>query len=310
MFASLLTAALAASSVAAAPLQARAYNNPESSHLENYDVYHARYLALGCSQKHSDPAFFDACCHPLHADQSAEELYTKNNGMCRPQNGSVEAASSSISSAAAQKTSPVPSAASASAPAATSDSVQPGDDAGAQYFDAGASSSATPSSTSTEAPKPSPTEEQKQDDNKGQQGGETRTGIATHFTPWDGTDKAMGGSTMDDPNCGADYTWDKYGGLQGNWVALETGLYRSAGVSSEGVSKYCGKKVRITSKKTGATVEATILDSCPSCNDDKHIDVSPNVFNQLQDVVSIPFNSDEQPDNDPGELEVEWQILG
>lgn len=306
MIASLLTAALAASSVAAAPLQARAYNNPESSHLENYDVYHARYLALGCSQKHSDPAFFDACCHPLHADQSAEELYTKNNGMCRPQNGSVEAASSSISSAAAQKTSPVPS---ASAPAATSDSVQPGDDAGAQYFDAGASSSAAPSSTSTEAPKPSPTEEpkqeeQKQDDNKdqGNQGGNViapiGAGMATHFTPWDGTGKSF----SEDPIKGAcEFEWNDYGGLQGDWVALNSGLFDH--------KKYCGNKVRITSKANGATVIATVLDECPSCHTKEHIDVSPSVFNKLQNVVSIPFDSDEQPDNDPGELEVEWDIL-
>ena len=33
-------------------------------YLENYDVYHARYLALDCEAKHNT-SFFDKCCHPM-----------------------------------------------------------------------------------------------------------------------------------------------------------------------------------------------------------------------------------------------------
>ncbi|EKC99280.1 hypothetical protein A1Q2_06480 [Trichosporon asahii var. asahii CBS 8904] len=322
MYASLLTIALAASSVAAAPLQARDYAN-KNDNLEDYAQYHTRYLASSCPDKHNDQTgFFQDCCRPLKKGDLESvggdvEKWYKNNGKdrCWPGAEAIAAAEERVKKNDS-KSSAVPSASSASAPAATSDAAQPGDNAGAEYFDAGASSSAAPSSTSTEAPKPSPTEEAKkeepkQEENKGNQGGGTvRTGIATHFTPWDGTKQKMGGDAMDDPHCGSGYTWDIYGGLQGNWVALESSLYKEPGVSSDGVSAYCGRTVRITSKTTGATVEAAILDSCPSCHKQGDIDVSPNVFNQLQNIVTIPFDSDEQPDNDPGELEVEWQILG
>jgi hypothetical protein len=39
-----------------------------SSSLEPYDTYHKRYLALDCENKHTDPDFFNACCHPLPAN--------------------------------------------------------------------------------------------------------------------------------------------------------------------------------------------------------------------------------------------------
>lgn len=28
-------------------------------------MYHERYLAIGCENKHSDVSFFNRCCHPL-----------------------------------------------------------------------------------------------------------------------------------------------------------------------------------------------------------------------------------------------------
>lgn len=33
-------------------------------YLENYQVYHTRYLALDCEAKHNT-SFFDKCCHPM-----------------------------------------------------------------------------------------------------------------------------------------------------------------------------------------------------------------------------------------------------
>ncbi|KAG8719636.1 hypothetical protein FRC08_002364 [Ceratobasidium sp. 394] len=55
-------------------------------------------------------------------------------------------------------------------------------------------------------------------------------------------------------------------------IALPTKVY------SKG--KYCGKKIKITNTKTGKSVTATCVDSCPGCgmND---LDVSPKVFNAI-----------------------------
>jgi len=45
--------------------------NYDSSILEPYDVYHARYTALSCQSQH-DTQFFADCCHPLLKDQSLD----------------------------------------------------------------------------------------------------------------------------------------------------------------------------------------------------------------------------------------------
>ncbi|CAE6438482.1 unnamed protein product [Rhizoctonia solani] len=65
---------------------ARAY--AQDSHLlESYDVYHARYLDIGCSTaKKSDPSFFKECCHPLLKD--GESVSDK----CKPTPSSSPAA--------------------------------------------------------------------------------------------------------------------------------------------------------------------------------------------------------------------------
>lgn len=316
MFASLLTLALAASSVTAAPVLQERKEAPDhwaTNYLEDYMQYHTRYIALDCQKKHDDVKFFDDCCRPLTTSQKLEDRPSE----CRPAEDAIQSAAARIAKNAASNTA---SAALASATVSAAAGEQPGDDnAGAEFFAAStsvaAASEAAPSPTSTqEAPKPSPTEEKKEEEPKKEenqnQGGNAvksfTAGKATHFTPWDGT----GISFSQDPqpgNCG--YKWSDYGGLGGNWVALKTSLYKAPGVDNEGRSAYCGKKVRLTSKANGASVEATILDSCPSCGDEGHIDVSPSVFNALQDVVKINLDNDDQPANDPGELEVDWEIL-
>lgn len=53
--------------------------------LESWNVYHTRYLTLGCSAKH-DTTFFDQCCHPLLAGQTAAVLPSQ----CSPGNEDVD----------------------------------------------------------------------------------------------------------------------------------------------------------------------------------------------------------------------------
>ncbi|EJF65885.1 barwin-like endoglucanase [Dichomitus squalens LYAD-421 SS1] len=62
-------------------------------YLEDYKVYHARYMALDCEAQHNT-TFFDKCCHPL----LATETLAKNRAPeCNPANH----ASSTKTSAAA-----------------------------------------------------------------------------------------------------------------------------------------------------------------------------------------------------------------
>ncbi|KAK0459799.1 uncharacterized protein EV420DRAFT_1537785 [Desarmillaria tabescens] len=90
-------------------------------YLESYDVYHARYLAIGCQNQHNTQ-FFDDCCHPLLANETVAAN--------RPAYCSATASASS----------------SASAVVATSTDTS--DDSGEYYdCDDDASSSATSSST-------------------------------------------------------------------------------------------------------------------------------------------------------------------
>ncbi|KAF7352716.1 Barwin-like endoglucanase [Mycena venus] len=48
---------------------------------EAYDVYHIRYLALGCMNQHGTP-FFDSCCRPLLAWQSADRDLPARCAVC------------------------------------------------------------------------------------------------------------------------------------------------------------------------------------------------------------------------------------
>lgn len=302
MFASLLTVALAASSVTAAPLLQERKEAPEhwaTNYLEDYMQYHTRYIALGCQNKHDDQGFFNACCRPMLASEKLEDA---RESWCRPSEEATKSAAARIAGNAAKT-------GSAAAVSATPAAEQPADDAGSEFFNNDEpSSSAAPTSTSTEAPKPSPTEEKKEEEPKkeepkqeNQGGNALRTfsnGKATHFTPWDGTGKSF----SEEPQLGhCGFSWGDYGGLEGRWVALKTSLYNGG--------QYCGKKVRITTKD-GRSSEGTILDSCPSCSNEGHIDISPAMFNDLQGIVKINFDNDDQPANDPGELDVDWEILG
>jgi len=73
-----------------------------TGYLENYQVYHERYTAISCENKHGTE-FFDLCCHPMLATETLE----KNRAACCAPGSKAQCPSTSSSSAAA----PVPSAA-------------------------------------------------------------------------------------------------------------------------------------------------------------------------------------------------------
>ncbi|PBK96931.1 hypothetical protein ARMGADRAFT_1027840 [Armillaria gallica] len=65
-------------------------------YLEAYDVYHTRYLAIGCQNQHNTQ-FFDDCCHPLLA---TETVAANRPAYCATNATASASASASVSSSA------------------------------------------------------------------------------------------------------------------------------------------------------------------------------------------------------------------
>ncbi|KAF7352717.1 Barwin-like endoglucanase [Mycena venus] len=72
-----------------------------TSYLEAYDVYHMRYEAIGCGNKHGT-SFFDMCCHPLLATETVK----KNRPACCAVGATVACPGTVASSAAAPAKTP------------------------------------------------------------------------------------------------------------------------------------------------------------------------------------------------------------
>ncbi|PBK78224.1 hypothetical protein ARMSODRAFT_31185 [Armillaria solidipes] len=67
-------------------------------YLEAYDVYHARYLAIGCQNQHNTQ-FFDDCCHPLLATETVAANRPAYCAVNATASASVSASASSSASA-------------------------------------------------------------------------------------------------------------------------------------------------------------------------------------------------------------------
>ncbi|CDO69510.1 Distantly related to plant expansins [Trametes cinnabarina] len=108
-------------------------------YLEDYCVYHGRYMLLDCESQHNTP-FFDACCHPMLATETLE----KNRApQCNPANH----VSSSVSSVSHTATS------SSAHPASTQNLSTTGDDDDGDCDDeepTSTASSAAPTATDDE----------------------------------------------------------------------------------------------------------------------------------------------------------------
>lgn len=154
------TAALASSSlVAAAPVHPAPRDRPTGWtkwSLEDYDVYHLRYLALDCQDNHNT-TFFEDCCHPMKTYDNLED----RQAYCTPNQTAIASASARI---AAQATATITS----GAPQSTQTAADEEDDAEEEFcsYESSASSAvaagetpetttwtptSTPASTSTSA---------------------------------------------------------------------------------------------------------------------------------------------------------------
>ncbi|CUA69457.1 hypothetical protein RSOLAG22IIIB_08473 [Rhizoctonia solani] len=84
---------------------ARAY--AQDSHLlEDYDTYHARYIAIGCKDaKKNDTDFWNNCCHPLAKDADSS-VPAQCKASSKSYSGSGNSSPSSSSSSAAYTPAP------------------------------------------------------------------------------------------------------------------------------------------------------------------------------------------------------------
>jgi len=61
-------------------------------------------------------------------------------------------------------------------------------------------------------------------------------------------------------------------------------------------SQFCGKNIEITNPANGHKVTAVVADACPTCDNDKSLDLSVGAFNELADA-SV------------GHMAIEWRFV-
>ncbi|KAJ4487894.1 hypothetical protein J3R30DRAFT_3695549 [Lentinula aciculospora] len=236
-------------------------------YLEDYQTYHARYLAIRCQYQHNNATFFNACCHPMLA---TETLETARPSSCIP------STSASSSASAAEATSTVTTPADEDN-GDDNDDCDDGDDDESTTSSVVFTSSATPSSTSeisstfsstfsepTTSPESTPTPTSTQDV-------QTTSSSSVQSTPTSGSVDASSGSSQVFTGGHATY-YDQ------NGVAA-TAHYGSGDGS---ISQYCGQTVTIIG--LGKTMQATVADECPTCDNNNDLDMSVALFQSFTDL--------------------------
>lgn len=315
-FLSAATIALTAASAVSAlviPLVPRSTDKPATyaeGYLEDYDIYHKRYIDLGCNTKHNT-TFFDLCCHPM----LATETLAKNRApQCVPsQTPSSTVASTSV---ALPTESEDPECDDGDEPEPTPAPATPSPSPSVSHSSASQSSSAPISSatpaapvnagnapptepTPTPAPAPAPT---------------THTTTTTSSTPPPPppppsttstthtaapTAAAPAAPANGDVHSGGFATFFFQNGVAGACgnvnpdsafiAALDSNLYGDTGKKSP----HCGQKVLITNTKNQKQVTVTVADACPTCVNSDSIDLSVAAFEaiatQAEGIVPITW---------------------
>ncbi|KAI6028724.1 plant expansin [Pisolithus orientalis] len=258
----------------------------DTSALEPYDTYHCRYLAVGCQYQHGT-SFFDTCCHPLQANQSASSLPSEcqqpSNTTCS--NGEPVTASSPAVSPTAQPATE------------TTPTAQPAGETTPTPQPAGETTptpTPTPTSTpSTTTPTPTPTQAP-----ANAQGKPTTTTSST-AQPAATSGNSMTSSSL---NYGGYATYFYQNGNAGacgqvhsdsDYIcAMDQALFGDSGNGSP----LCGMQVQITNINTGAMVTVTVADDCPTCANANSIDLSVAAFEAIASLSE-------------GEVAIAWQYV-
>ncbi|KAL1747526.1 Non-catalytic module family EXPN protein [Schizophyllum fasciatum] len=303
MYAATFVAALATlSAVQALPVNPWHHARKEKpdtyaeGYLEDYDVYHSRYLAIGCQNQHNTQ-FFDDCCHPMLA---TETLQANRAAYCDPANISTSAAAPSSTAVEASSSAPAVTSSSAE-PAVTSgntqvdagnddddddyedcddDDYEDGDDeeSSSQEAPASTSSSEQAQPTSSEQAQPTSTYEEPQTTSQAPE--TTSTSESAPETTSTGGDSGSGSSG----DLTGTATFFYQNGVAGSCgtvhadsdyvAAMTPGEYGRSG-------DICGKSVHITNTETGQEVDVTVADTCPTCLQSSDIDLSEAAFNAI-----------------------------
>jgi rare lipoprotein A (peptidoglycan hydrolase) len=275
MFTSAILFAALASSVIAAPVEIRGEGKPAPAHwahgyLENYAVYHSRYLALDCYKQHNT-TFFQDCCRPMLATETLEK---DRLPYCTPNATATESVASYIATASAVTASADADAASAfisakasATAASTTEAASASIAAQAQWAE---QSSAEPTTTSTsewvaptsEYVAPTSTYEAPKETQAPANNDEKTGGHATYFYQ------------AGNPGACGQYHSDS-----DRIVAIDSNGYWGNNFGSG--SSYCGRWVTITNTNNGRTTTAMIADVCPTCVSDNSLDLSVAAFTDI-----------------------------
>jgi len=309
---SLLTVALAAVSVSAHSMQvgrrhhavARATPPPgyATGYLEDYNTYHTRYMAIGCENKHSTP-FWDMCCHPM---LSTETLENNRPACCAP-------------GATAQ----CPGTPSSSAAAPESTSTDEEDDGEDCEDDSGDDDNTGDDDTNDDDDEDCDDEGEGEDSTSSThvvastttRGFVTSTRVTTHATTSTAkasapkttsthtTAKAATTSTADTSTkavssssssfiTGGFGTWFTQNGVAGacGKVHKDTDYVVALPTKAYAKGANCGRKVNIVDIRSGKSVQATVADECPTCDNNECLDMSLSLFKQFETLSVGEFS--------------------
>ncbi|KAJ7449868.1 RlpA-like double-psi beta-barrel-protein domain-containing protein-containing protein [Mycena latifolia] len=279
-----------------------------TGYLEVYDVYHERYLAIGCENQHNT-SFFDFCCHPLlvstrsspvspfsprsrpprasrrTARRAARSARLPSAPECDEEDGDDEddsgddddedCESEEESSTVKVATTSAIKVATTTAQAATTTTQAVTSSAlrmttAATTTKAATTAQATTTKATTKATTTS-TAETSTKTSSSSPGGLISGGFGTWFTQ-NGVAGACGTVHKD-----TDFV-----------VALQTKMYANGA--------HCGKSIKVINTVNGKSVQGTVADECPTCDNVYSVDMSVAMFEQL-DALSV------------GEFAIQWELL-
>ncbi|KAK4689890.1 hypothetical protein P7C73_g171, partial [Tremellales sp. Uapishka_1] len=325
-FTTLLTIASIAGSVAAAPVAKR--DQPKAwaqGYLEDYDVYHVRYLALSCETQHNT-TFFDDCCHPL---LSTETLAADRPAYCSPNATASSSAAAYTATADASSTASADSDAEDEYCSATSSVYESIEATATSVIDTTALATAVVTSSSVEASATSTYAEASATSTSSEEASATSTSASasasvvgdadfghhrsssaaapssttasptsTYEAPTTTSSSEAATSTAassSDAQTGGFATFFYQGGNAGACGTVHSDSDKIIAIDAAGwwsdyesndSSAYCGKYITITNTDNGKTVTAMVADVCPTCDTNNSLDLSVGAFTAIADESS------------------------
>jgi len=252
--------------------------------LEPYDDYNTRYTAIGCQNKHNTQ-FFDDCCHPM---KKGETLENNRKPYCRPGSSPVPSSTPATVSPHVKTLGVEPTSTSSPVPQPSpvpdngddnDDNNDDGDDEDCEDepdHTPVPSSSHTPEPTPDASPSPSPAKP-----SPVEKPTSTSTKVPSEPTP----SPTPVQNPSSETHTGGHVTWFTQKGNAGACgvthsdndfiAALDYRVYGDLGAKS----KYCGDKIRVSWQ--GKSVDVTVADACPTCDNSASVDLSLAAFKAL-----------------------------